>query len=70
MDFLLESCENKLLMIRHNICANFDQNTTLEENTNFLDISKAFEKVLHEVLLFTPERIDVSGNVLSLLKCF
>ena len=37
---------------------------------NFLDISKAFDKVWHEGLLFKLERIGISGNLLSLLKSF
>ena len=37
---------------------------------NFLDISKALEKVWHEGLLFKLERIGISGNLLNLLKSF
>ena len=62
-----DSCENQLLSI---VYANFDQNPTLEMRTNFLDISKAFDKVGHEGLIFKLERIGISGNLLSLLKCF
>ena len=62
--------ENQLLSIVHDIYANFDQNPTLEMRANFLDISKAFDKVWHERLLFKFERIGISGNLLSLLKSF
>ena len=46
------------------------QHPTLEMRANFLDISKAFDKVWHEGLLFKLERIGISGNLLSLLKSF
>ena len=65
-----DSYENQLLSIVHDIYANFDQNPTLEMRANFLDISKAFNKVWHEGLLFKLERIGISENLLSLLKSF
>ena len=37
---------------------------------NFLNISKAFEKVWREGLLFKVKRIGISGNLISLLKNF
>ena len=65
-----DSFENQLFSIVHDIYANFDQHPTLEMRANFLDISKAFDKVWHEGLLFKLERIGISGNLLSLLKSF
>ena len=65
-----DSCENQLLSIVHDIYANFDQHPTLEMRANFLDISKAFDKVWHEGLIFKLELIGISGNLLSLLKSF
>ena len=40
-----DSYENQLLSIAHVIYANFHQHSTLEMKANFLDISKAFDKV-------------------------
>ena len=65
-----DSCENQLLSIVHDIYANFDQHPTLEMRANFLDISKAFDKVWHEGLIFKLESIGISGNLLSLFKSF
>ena len=65
-----DSCENQLLSIIHDIYANFDQHPTLEMSANVLDISKVFDKVWHEGLLFKLEHIGISGNLVSLLNRF
>ena len=65
-----DSCQSQLLSIVHDIYASFDQSPTLEVRANFLDISKAFDKVWHEGLIFKPEHIGISGNLLNLLKSF
>ena len=52
------------------IYASFDQIPTLDMRANFQDISKAFDKVWPEGLLFKLEHIGISGNLLSLLKSF
>ena len=64
------SSQSQLLSIVHDIYASFDQIPTLEVRANFLDISKAFDKVWHEGLLFKLEHIRILGNLLSLLKSF
>ena len=65
-----DSCQSQLLSIVHDIYSNFNQIPTLEVKANFLDISKAFNKVWHEGLIFELEHIGISGNLLSLLKSF
>ena len=54
----------------HSICADFDHNPSLEVRGNFLDISKAFNKVWHEGLLYKLESIGISGNLLNLFHSF
>ena len=38
--------------------------------SNFLDISKAFDKVWHEGLLFKLKTIDISGNLTQIISSF
>ena len=45
-----DSCVNQLLTITHEIFSSFDCNPSLEVCSIFLDISKAFDKVLREFL--------------------
>ena len=54
----------------HHIYANFDHNPSLEVRGNFLDISKAFDKIWHEVLLNKLKSLGISGNLLNLFRSF
>ena len=45
-----DSCINQLLSITHEICSSFDEG--FEVRSVFLDISKAFNKVWHEGIIF------------------
>ena len=66
-----DSCECQLLSIVHNIYAGFDQNHPLEVCSCFLDISKAFDKVWHEGLIYKMETMSFTGSsILSLLQSF
>ena len=65
-----DSCENQLLSIIHDIYTNFDQHPALQMRANFLDISKAFDKLWHERLPFKLDYTGISGNLLGLLKSF
>ena len=51
-EWLTDSTINQLLFLINEIHAAFDDPKALEVRAVFLDISKAFDKVWHEVLIF------------------
>ena len=63
-----DSCINQLLAITHEIFEAFDCNPPLEVRSVFLDISKAFDKVWHEGLLYKLKTMGISGNIYNLLE--
>ena len=63
-----DSCVNQLLSITHEIFQAFDCNPTLEVRSVFLDISKAFDKVWHEGLLYILKSMGISGELHKLLE--
>ena len=63
-----ESCINLLLYITHDFYQSFDDN--LETRAVFLDISKAFDKVWHESLLYKVKQNGILGNLLNIMKDF
>ena len=63
-------CVSQLLSITHEIFSASDCNPSLEVRAVFLDISKAFDKVWHEGLLFKMEQYGINGSLLSLIKSF
>ena len=65
-----DSTINQLLSITHSIFEAFDCNPTLEVRSVYLDISKAFDRVWHEGLIYKLKRCGISGNLLLLLKSF
>ena len=65
-----DSCISQLLSITHEIFKGFDANPPLDTCGVFLDISKAFDKVWHEGLIFKLQSYGISGCLLSLLKDF
>ena len=62
------SCISQLLRITHDIYQSLDDG--LETRAVFLDISKAFDKVWHEGLLFKLKLNGISGNLLNIITDF
>ena len=58
-----DSCINQLFPITHEIFEAFDCTPSLEVSSVLLDISKAFEKVWHEGLLYKLKSMGIPGDV-------
>ena len=56
-----DSTVNQLTSIYHDLCTSFDQGITTQ--SNFFDISKAFDRVWHKELLKKIEAVGIRGNL-------
>ena len=65
-----DSTVNQLLSIVNSISQAFDCNPTLDVRSVYLDISKAFDRVWHEGLIYKLHRCGISGRLLSLMQSF
>ena len=63
-----DSCINQLIAITQEIYQSF--NAGYEVRGVFLDISKAFDKVWHEGLIFKLKQNGISGKLLNLINDF
>ena len=59
------SCSNQLIAITHKILKGYDDG--LEIRGVFLDISKGFDKIWHDGLIYKLRRNGICGNLLQLL---
>ena len=65
-----DSTINQLVSTTHTIFKAFDCNPPLDVRSVYLDISKAFDRVWHDGLLYKLERCGVSGQLLHLIRSF
>ena len=65
-----DSTINQLLYITHKIFTAFEDYPSRETRAVFLDISKAFDKVWHDGLIFKLESYGISGPLLGLINSY
>ena len=65
-----DSTINQLISITHTIFKAFDCNPPLDVRSVFLDISKAFDRVWHDGLIYKLKRCGVTGQFLLLIESF
>ena len=61
---------NQLLTIVHTVFEASDCNPPLDVHSVYLNISKAFDSVWHDGLIFKLRRCGISGKLLSLVESF
>ena len=65
-----DSCVSQLLSITHEIFKGLDANPSLDTCGTFLDISKAFDRVWDEALIFKLRSYAISDSLLRLFNSF
>ena len=63
-----DSCIKQLLSITHEIYSAFNCNPSLEVRAVFLDLSKAFDKVWHDGLIYKLKSLGISGSLLKIIQ--
>ena len=63
-----DSCTNQLLSLVNDIHTAFDDKNCLEVRSVYLDMSKAFDKVWHEGLIFKLKQNGIEGKLLALFR--
>ena len=65
-----DSIINQMISITHTIFQAFDCNPPLDVRSVYLDISKAFDRVWYDGLIYKLIRCGVSGQLLALITSF
>ena len=65
-----DSRVSQLLSITHEIFKDFDANPSLDTCGSFWDVSKAFDRVWHETLVFKLRSYGISDSLLRLFNSF
>ena len=65
-----DSCVQQLIAVTHEIYKAFDCSRSLEVRDVFLYISKAFDKVWHDELLYKLKRNGINSDLLKLIESF
>ena len=63
-----DSVTNQLIFLLYEILKNFDCLENLQTRSVYLDMSKAFDKVWHDGLIFKLNENGVTGNLLELIR--
>ena len=65
-----DSCESQIVSVVHDIYSSIDCYSSFEVRGIFLDISKAFDRVWHEGLIYKIQSTGILGTPLKLIESF
>ena len=65
-----DSCIHQLLSINHEIYKTFDANPSSDVKRVFLDLSKAFDKLWHNGLMYKLKCLGICGKYYKLIHSF